>query len=59
VDGYSTPVPLSEALSEQNYLAYELEGKPVPILHGFPIRAVFPELQGNKWAKWLVEIEVY
>ena len=58
-DGYSSSVPLSEALSEQNYLAYELEGEPVPILHGFPIRAIFPELQGNKWAKWLVKIEVY
>jgi sulfoxide reductase catalytic subunit YedY len=59
VDGYSTTVSLSEALAEENFLAYELEGEPVPILHGFPIRAIFPELQGNKWVKWLVTIEVY
>jgi DMSO/TMAO reductase YedYZ molybdopterin-dependent catalytic subunit len=58
-DGYSSTVSLSVALAEDNYLAYELEGDPVPILHGFPIRAIFPELGGNKWAKWLVKIEVY
>lgn len=58
-DGYSSSIPISEALSEKNYLAYELEGEPVPILHGFPVRAVFPELDGNKWVKWLVKIEVY
>jgi DMSO/TMAO reductase YedYZ molybdopterin-dependent catalytic subunit len=58
-DGYSAPVPMAQALSEKNFLAYELEGEPIPVLHGFPIRAIFPELQGNKWAKWLVKIEVY
>jgi hypothetical protein len=58
-DGYSAFVSLEEALSERNYLAYEWEGQPLPILHGFPVRAVFPDLPGNKWVKWLVEIEVY
>jgi DMSO/TMAO reductase YedYZ molybdopterin-dependent catalytic subunit len=57
-DGYSTSVPIETALSDQNFLAYEWEGEPIPILHGFPVRAIFPELQGNKWAKWLVKIEV-
>ena len=58
-DGYSAPVPLSEALSDKNFLAYAWEGKPLPILHGFPVRAVFPELDGDTWMKWLVKIEVY
>jgi DMSO/TMAO reductase YedYZ molybdopterin-dependent catalytic subunit len=58
VDGYSASVSLEEALSEKNFLAYELEGKPIPILHGFPMRAIFPELSGNRWVKWLVRIEV-
>ena len=57
-DGYSTSLSLEEALSGENFLAYEWEGKPIPILHGFPVRAIFPDLQGNKWAKWLVKIEV-
>jgi DMSO/TMAO reductase YedYZ molybdopterin-dependent catalytic subunit len=58
-DGYSAPVPLLEALSEKNFLAYAWEGEPLPILHGFPVRAVFPELDGDTWIKWLVKIEVY
>lgn len=57
-DGYATSVALEKALSDTNFLAYEWEGKPIPILHGFPVRAIFPDLQGNKWAKWLVKIEV-
>jgi len=57
-DGYATLVAMEKALSDNNFLAYEWEGKPIPIIHGFPVRAVFPDLQGNKWVKWLVGIEV-
>ncbi len=58
-DGYSTYVSLQVARREESFLAYEWEGEPLPILHGFPIRAVFPEVEGNTWVKWLVEIEVW
>jgi DMSO/TMAO reductase YedYZ molybdopterin-dependent catalytic subunit len=57
-DGYSAFVTLQQARTGNNYLAYEWEGKPVPILHGFPVRAVFPSLQGSTWVKWLIEIRV-
>ena len=57
-DGYSAFVTLEQARMGNNYLAYEWEGQPVPILHGFPVRSVFPSLQGNKWVKWLIEIQV-
>jgi len=57
-DGYSAFVALQQVRSGNNYLAYEWQGEPIPILHGFPVRAVFPSLQGNKWVKWLVEIKV-
>ena len=58
-DGYSTTIPMSSARAENNLLAYEWEGEPLPILHGFPVRAVLPALSGGYWAKWLVGIEVY
>jgi DMSO/TMAO reductase YedYZ molybdopterin-dependent catalytic subunit len=58
-DKYSSSVSLEEAFSDKNFLAYEWEGEPIPILHGFPVRAIFPELLGNNWAKWLIKIEVY
>jgi DMSO/TMAO reductase YedYZ molybdopterin-dependent catalytic subunit len=57
-DGYRNYVTIEEARAENSILAYEWEGEPLPILHGFPVRAVFPELNGNRWVKWLLEIEV-
>ena len=57
-DGYSLRVDLTEDTLANAFLAYELEGEPLPILHGFPVRFVWPEHQGNVWVKWLVAIEV-
>lgn len=57
-DGYSTTLQLVDALLPGNFLAYELEGKPVPVLHGFPLRAVIPSMKGYAWVKWLVEMRV-
>lgn len=57
-DGYAALVEIKEALSGTSFLAYQWEGEPIPVLHGFPVRAVFPDLNGNKWVKWLVRIEV-
>jgi DMSO/TMAO reductase YedYZ molybdopterin-dependent catalytic subunit len=57
-DGYATVVFLDQLEPGESFLAYEWEGEPLPILHGFPLRAVFPSLNGNKWVKWLVQIDV-
>jgi DMSO/TMAO reductase YedYZ molybdopterin-dependent catalytic subunit len=57
-DGYSSTVDLSSEVLGRGFLAYELEGKPLPVLHGFPVRAVFPGRDGNTWTKWIVGIEV-
>jgi DMSO/TMAO reductase YedYZ molybdopterin-dependent catalytic subunit len=57
-DGYLLLISMEDARDGQNFLAYEMEGKPLPILHGFPLRAVFPNHAGSRWVKWLVEIIV-
>ena len=57
-DGYRVSLTLAQAKSPDAYLAYELEGKIIPPLQGFPLRAVLPALTGYTWAKWIVEIEV-
>lgn len=57
-DGHTAYVPIKDAREAENFLAYEWEGQPLPILHGFPVRAVFPSMYGNKWGKWLVEIVI-
>jgi DMSO/TMAO reductase YedYZ molybdopterin-dependent catalytic subunit len=58
-DGYSTLASMEMIRTGEPFLAYEWEGEPLPILHGFPVRAVFPDAQGSFWAKWLIKIEVY
>jgi DMSO/TMAO reductase YedYZ molybdopterin-dependent catalytic subunit len=57
-DDYSSEVPLESARSQDNLIAYEWEGQPLPILHGFPARALFPHMPGSASVKWLLEIEV-
>jgi len=57
-DGYQSFFFIEEALQEQYFLAYEWEGEPLPILHGFPLRLVAPSTPGSNWVKWLVEIVV-
>ena len=57
-EGYQMRVRLMNALQKGRFLAYELNGQILPILHGFPLRAVLPNIVGNKWIKWLVEIQV-
>jgi DMSO/TMAO reductase YedYZ molybdopterin-dependent catalytic subunit len=58
-DGYSASVSREDAMSGKAFLAYEWEKQPVPIIHGFPVRAAFPGLLGANWVKWLLKIEVY
>ena len=57
-DDWSASLSLDEALKPENFLAYEWMGQPLPVLHGFPLRAVIPGLTGYRWVKWLVEIVV-
>ncbi len=57
-DGYQVRLPLDQAMAGGDFLAYELEGQPLPVLHGFPLRAVLPGQYGSKWIKWLVEIKI-
>ena len=58
-DGYTTSLSLEDALDRANFLAYEWEGQPLPRLHGFPLRVVIPDAQGNQWTKWVTEMRVH
>lgn len=57
-DEYSTVMTLEEANLSDNLIAYQWEDEPLPILHGFPVRAVMPTMRGSRWVKWLLEISV-
>jgi sulfite oxidase len=51
-------VPLDKALHPDTVLAYEMNGEPLPVLHGFPLRAVVPGWEGAYAVKWLTHIQV-
>lgn len=57
-DGYEADLSMKGAMLLDNFIAYQWKDEPLPILHGFPVRAVIPSMQGSKWVKWLVEIRV-
>jgi DMSO/TMAO reductase YedYZ molybdopterin-dependent catalytic subunit len=56
--GYSTNIPIENAMSENAMLAFNFNGKPLESKHGGPLRAVIPELYFWKSAKWIDGIEV-
>lgn len=58
-DGYQVDISLGVAMDGESFLAYEWEGETLPMLHGFPLRAVIPNREGLYWAKWLVELKVH
>jgi DMSO/TMAO reductase YedYZ molybdopterin-dependent catalytic subunit len=51
------PLPVRKALDDV-LLAYEMNGKPLPPDHGFPVRLVVPQWIGVANIKWLGRIEV-
>jgi DMSO/TMAO reductase YedYZ molybdopterin-dependent catalytic subunit len=57
-DGVLQSVSLEMALDPHNFLAYEMSGKPLPILFGFPVRSIFIDVSGQFSLKWLTALEV-
>jgi DMSO/TMAO reductase YedYZ molybdopterin-dependent catalytic subunit len=57
-DGYSTNLPLEEALKPDVLLVHTVEGKPLATAHGGPVRIVVPQLWAWKGAKWVSRLEV-
>ncbi len=57
-DAYHTAIPLADAMHEDTLLAYEMNGKPLPTDHGFPIRLLNPGHYGTKNPKWIVNIHL-
>jgi len=51
-------IPMSKALEPNTLIAWEMNGEPIPKVHGFPLRAVVPGWVGSASIKWLTGIEV-
>jgi sulfite oxidase len=54
--GFGGSIPITKALAEETLLAWELNGAPLPPVHGFPLRALVPGYIGARSVKWLTSI---
>lgn len=57
-DGYTTNLPLEEALKPDVLVVHTVYGEPLPHAHGGPVRVVTPQLYAWKGAKWLSALEL-
>jgi DMSO/TMAO reductase YedYZ molybdopterin-dependent catalytic subunit len=54
----SRGVPIAKALDENNLVAWAINGEPLPLIHGFPLRLVIPGWPGSVSSKWLTRVWV-
>jgi DMSO/TMAO reductase YedYZ molybdopterin-dependent catalytic subunit len=57
-DGYSTNLPLWEALKPDVLVVHTVDGRPLDRAHGGPARIVVPQLWAWKGAKWVSRLEL-
>lgn len=55
---YVKALDIDHALSDDPLLAHEMNGAPLPLLNGYPLRLVVPGYYGTYWIKHLQEISV-
>jgi hypothetical protein len=69
IEGYDQPpeptvprfvrsVPLARALDPTTLVAYRMNGVPLTLAHGAPLRLVVPGWAGDHWMKWLRAVRV-
>lgn len=58
-DGYATSLPLADLLADDVLFADRLNGEPLPIEHGAPLRLVAPAHYGYKSAKHVNGVEFW
>jgi len=55
--GYTSSIPLAEALKDNVMLAHGFNDRKLPQAHGAPLRALIPDRYFYKSVKWLEEIK--
>jgi DMSO/TMAO reductase YedYZ molybdopterin-dependent catalytic subunit len=54
--GYTANAPMKEATADNAMVTYRLNGKPLALEHGAPVRGLVPDLYFWKSAKWITGI---
>jgi DMSO/TMAO reductase YedYZ molybdopterin-dependent catalytic subunit len=56
--GYTTNLPLGDVTGDRAWVAWEVDGQPLPVDHGGPARLLVPHLYFWKSAKWVAGLRV-
>jgi DMSO/TMAO reductase YedYZ molybdopterin-dependent catalytic subunit len=51
-------IPIAKALDPDTLIAFEMNGKPLPQLQGFPARIIVPGWTATYWMKHLISVDV-
>jgi len=51
-------VPMAKAMHADTIVAYAMNGEPIPLVHGAPLRAIIPGWEGAYAVKWLNALNV-
>ncbi len=55
---YGRSIPVDRAMSPEPFLAHALNGEPLTVHQGFPLRLIMPGWYGAPNVKWLVNVHV-
>ena len=55
---FARSLPIDKALHPDTIIAFELNGKPIPFEHGYPLRLITPQWYAMASVKWLKKIVV-
>lgn len=58
VPAFIRSIPLSRALDPTTLIAYRMNGEPLTLAHGAPLRLVVPGWAGDHWVKWLTSLRL-
>jgi DMSO/TMAO reductase YedYZ molybdopterin-dependent catalytic subunit len=59
MQNFARGMSLEDAMNPMNILCYEMNGEPLPVANGFPLRLIAPGWYGIANIKWLERIEVW
>jgi DMSO/TMAO reductase YedYZ molybdopterin-dependent catalytic subunit len=54
----SRGLPIAKALHPDTLVAWAMNGRDIPSIHGGPLRLVAPGYPGSAWQKWISRIEI-
>jgi DMSO/TMAO reductase YedYZ molybdopterin-dependent catalytic subunit len=55
---FARSLSIADAVRDEILLAYEMNGEPLTLEHGAPLRLIVPGWFGIAWVKWLSRVEV-